>query len=107
MDYASITGDSISDLPKVKTPADPEDKRVVKSIFGNGGDSGKKSIVAQSRGIVIILALFILFSVPQFDKILSKVIPFTQKSPYILVIIKAILFALIYWLISYFYLSKL
>ena len=107
MDYATITGDLISDLPKVKTQADPEDKRVVNSIFGSGNGGGKKSLVVHMRGVVIILALFILFSVPQFDKILLKVLPFTRKSPYILIIIKSILFALIYWLISYFYLSKL
>jgi hypothetical protein len=98
-------GDSINTLPTDKNKPSEVDKNITDTIFGENSTITDK-LVKEGKDMFIFGLLFIIFSLPQLDDIIKKFIPLTEKSIYALIIIKAILLMVSFWLIKHFYLSR-
>ena len=64
------------------------------------------TVVDEAKDSLIIGLLFIIFSLPFVDGLIKRVLPMTEKSSYILVVVKAVAVMALYWLIKHFYLSR-
>ena len=101
----NIEGDSISNLPVDQNPPSPNETQIIDTLFKKHKstmevimDEGKDSFLA---GILVIL-----FSLPQIDNFIQKFIPVTEKSIYILLLIKGLIAMFAFWLIKHFYLCR-
>ena len=99
------SGDPISQLPVDQSQPSNNELQIVNSLFTKH-KSTMDTLVEEAKDSVLIGSLFIAFSLPLIDGLLKKILPVTQKSPYILVAIKAITVMALYWLIKHFYLSR-
>jgi len=96
--------DVISQLPDDKTQPSHNEIQIVNTLFKKHGGY-KKSFISESKDLLIIGILFILFSLPQTDVLLKKFLPQTE-SIYILLSVKAAALAISYWVIKHFCLAK-
>jgi len=107
--HATVTFDNNSDiidsLPTDQNNPTHSEIQIVDQLFKQKHSTVQK-ILQGTKDVLIIGFIFILFSVPQFDELLKKIVPSTQTSPYILVIVKAILFSFMYFLVKNLYLVK-
>jgi hypothetical protein len=102
----SYSGD-IENLPLDKTYIPTQNERaIVDSLFGVQNKSVLNKIVNELKDLVLIAILFILFSLKNVDEFIQKVIPASQNSLYILLLIKTIAFVTIFWIFKNFYLSQ-
>jgi hypothetical protein len=99
--------DDIENLPLDKTYIPTQNERaIVDSLFGVQNKSVLNKIVNELKDLVLIAILFILFSLKNVDEFIQKVIPASQNSLYILLLIKTIAFVTIFWIFKNFYLSQ-
>ena len=98
-------GDSIARLPVDQSQPSNNELYIVNSLFTKH-KSTMDALVAESKDSLIIGLLFIIFSLPTLDSLIKRILPIAEKSPYILVAIKAIAVMALYWLIKHFYLSR-
>ena len=101
-----IAGDTISALPVNKNPPTQDEIHIVNNLFTEPNQSIFKKIMGDMKDTVLIVLLFSIFSSPQIDEIIHRIIPVTSNSIYILLLLKAIMMASIWWIIRYFYLSR-
>ena len=99
------TGDYIDQLPSdVSVPSHNEIK-IIDQLFQQ-----KKSmldrILHQTKDIIILAGLFILFSLPFVDNLIKQVVTVTTKSQYILIGVKSLIFVIIYFIIKNLYLVR-
>ena len=97
-------GDNIDSLPTDQTVPSHNEIQMVETIFKKKLTTMQK-ILSGVKEFVLLLVLFIVFSLPQLDSILRKLISMTE-SPYILILIKGILFVIVYFLIKNLYLAR-
>ena len=101
----NYTGDSIQDLPIDDSKPSHEEVHIVDNMFEE--QKGKFFyIFTELKESIIVAALFILFSLPPIDKLFQTIIPITGKSNYILIILKALIIGILFWIIKYFFLSR-
>ena len=100
-----MSADAIDTLPTDKTPPTHEEAVVANVLFKEQLTTTQK-ILAGTKDVLIISALYILFSVPQVDELIKKFFPTTVNSPYQLLLGKAVLFGFVYFLIKNFYLVR-
>ena len=100
-----VMGDNINTLPTDKNNPSEVDQNIANTIFGENLSITQK-LVKEGKDMFIIGLLFVVFSLPQLDDIIKKFIPITVNSIYMLILIKAILLMVIFWLIKHFYLSR-
>ena len=98
-------GDDISTLPTDKNNPSEVDKNITDTIFGENLSITQK-LVKEGKDMIILGVLFVILSLPQLDDIIKKFVPITANSVYMLILIKAILIMVIFWLIKHFYLSR-
>ena len=98
-------GDPISSLPIDKNPPKPSEIQIIDTLFKKHKGS-MISIATELKEPIIIAILFITFSLPSLNQIIKNFVPLVENSPFILLIVKAIGLAFIFWLIKHFYLSK-
>lgn len=99
--------DDIENLPLDKTYIPTQNERaIVDSLFGVQDKSVLNKIVNELKDLVLIAILFILFSLKNVDEFIQKVIPVSQNSVYILLLIKTIAFVSVFWIFKNFYLSQ-
>ena len=102
---ASSTGDPITQLPVDQNPPSNTEVQIIDTLFRKHR-STMDVIAEESKDAVIVAALVIAFSLPQVNNIITTILPVTSTSPYILVLIKGVIAAALYWLIKHFYLSR-
>jgi hypothetical protein len=106
--YQNIkVADPITTLPTDKHEPTPSELHVINTLFND--DTNKKSMNAifiEAKESLIVGILFIILSIPQVDTIINKLLPITEKSSYILLLIKVLLIMLLFWLVKHFYLAK-
>ena len=100
-----VMGDIINTLPTDKNNPNEVEQNIANTIFGEKLSITEK-LVKEGKDMFIIGFLFVVFSLPPLDNIIKKFIPITVNSIYILILIKAILLMIIFWLIKHFYLSR-
>lgn len=98
-------GDPIDQLPADTSVPSHNEIRIVDQLFQQ-----KKSvfdrILSQTKDIIVLGGLFILFSLPFMDNLIKKFITATETSPYILIGVKTLLFAISYFIIKNLYLAR-
>ena len=99
------TGDSIAQLPVDSSIPTNNELRIVNTLFKNHKNE-MNSIFEESKESLLVSILFIIFSLPQINNIIYKIVPPSKNSIYILLITKALLLGTIFWLIKHFYLSR-
>ena len=98
-------GDVIEQLPADMSVPSHNEIRIVDQLFQQ-----KKGIfdriLGQTKDIVILGGLFIVFSLPFIDNLIKKSVTAAGTSPYILIGIKALLFVFSYFIIKNLYLAR-
>jgi hypothetical protein len=97
-------GDPIASLPTDESPPSEDDLRLVNTLFKKNSTFLDKMAI-ECKDLFIIGVLFIVFSLPFTDRLVSK-IPIAAKSPYILLGIKTLLVMILFWIIKHFHLSR-
>lgn len=91
-------GDSIHTLPVDNNPVTENDKKILSTFFTTPGASGK--VIGEFKEGLIGGFLFVILSLPQIDELMAKFI--NQKSPYIMILIKAVVFVVAFYLVKNF-----
>ena len=97
-------GDNIDTLPTDQSVPSHSEIQMVETYFKKKLTTVQK-ILSGAKEFVFLLILFIVFSLPQVDSILRKIIS-AAESPYILVAIKGVLFVVVYFIIKNLYLVR-
>ena len=100
-----IMGDLIDQLPADNSVPSHNEIRIVDQLFQKKKGVFDK-ILANTKDILLMGGLYILFSLPQTDEMIKKIITPTQSSQFILVGVKAVLFMLLYFVIKNMYLVR-
>ena len=98
-------GDMIEQLPADTSVPSHNEIRIVDQLFQQ-----KKSIfdkiLHNTKDMIILGGLFVIFSLPFIDNLIQKFLTVTSTSPYILVGVKTLLFVFSYFLIKNLYLAR-
>ena len=97
--------DYISHLPVDTNPPSDREQVIVDTLFTQH-KSTMNSLYNESKDSIVVGILFILFSLPQVNDIIYKIVPSAQTSLYVTVAIKALSMMILYWVIRHFYLSR-
>ena len=101
----SPVGDPIAQLPIDQNQPSNTELQIIDTLFTK--HRGTMDVIAEeSKDAFIVTILVIVFSLSQVDAFVMKFLPITDKSPYILVLVKGIVAAALYWLVKHFYLSR-
>jgi hypothetical protein len=100
----TASGDSIDTLPTDQTVPSHNEIQMVENLFKQKQSTVQK-LLSGAKEFVLLLLLFIVFSLPQLDSILRKIISMAE-SPYMLIAIKGVLFVVVYFLIKNLYLVR-
>lgn len=104
-DNSGFTGDSIFELPIDQSLATRDEMQIIDTLFTKNASTLNK-LAVEAKDPIIIGILFVILSLPMVDDLITKFVPITTKSPYILVCVKAVAIMVFYWLIKHFYLSR-
>ena len=99
------TGDPIAQLPVDQSQPTSNELQIVNTLFTTH-KSTMSTIMEEAKDSMLIGFLFVVFSLPVIDNLIKRILPMSEKSPYILVVIKALAMMALYWLIKHFYLSR-
>jgi hypothetical protein len=104
MNSQVTNGDIIENLPTDATMPSGDELQIINSIFRENKIS-KGKLFDEAKESVIIIILFTVLSIEPVDNLLKKFIS-AAKSPYILILIKAVIFAVVFYAIKNMYLVK-
>ena len=96
--------DVLSTLPTDKIPPTQSELQILNTLFNHKKEIN--NILSEAKEAIIVGIIFLLFSVPQLDSLIQKFIPITEKSTYILLLIKILFVIVLFWVIKHFYLIK-
>lgn len=97
--------DNIDSLPTDKNPPSKGEIDIMESLFKKTHGTVEK-LFDGTKDIMLIGLLFIIFSIPQLDGFVHKIVPSTANSPYILLFVKTLFFMFVYFLIKNLYLVR-
>ena len=97
--------DNISELPVDKKEPNQNEIHMVNVLFKDH-KRDLISVLVEAKESIIVGTLFGIFSLPQFDMILNKILSFTQNSIYVLIFTKIIIIIILFWVIKHFYLTR-
>lgn len=98
-------GDLIDQLPSDMSIPSHNEIRIVDQLFQQQKSIFDK-ILYQTKDLIILGGLFIIFSLPFIDNLITKFITAAGTSQYILLGIKALLFVISYFIINNIYLTR-
>ncbi len=98
-------GDVIASLPIDASMPSHEELQIINSIFREN-KATKGRLFNEAKEGVILIMLFIILSIEPVDKLLKKIIPIASSSPYVLILIKGIILAVVFYAIKNLYLVK-
>jgi hypothetical protein len=97
--------DYLDNLPTESITPSKLEQELSDKVFGKQLSLPKK-FIKESKDMLILGLLFILFSLPQVDSLIKKFIPITNNLVYILIFVKAVFLMILYWILKHFYLSR-
>lgn len=100
-----IPGDVLTNLPTDQTVPSHNEIQILDTLFKQK-QGNIKHILHHSKDVLIVGILFLAVSLPQVDKLLIKFIPSTEKSPYILLLVKSIMMMVLYFVAKNWYLGR-
>ena len=98
-------GDAINELPTDDGPVSEDDLKLADTLFGKKNTKFLDKLAGEFKDLFLAGILFIVLSIPMTDNLITK-IPIAAKSHIILLIIKALLFILLFWVIKNLNLAK-
>ena len=98
-------GDSIDSLPVDQTILSHNEEQIANMIFKQQKSNFDK-LLSGSKDVFMLGILFMIFSLKQVDGVIHKFIPCTRNSEYIFLLVKTILFTVIFFLIKNLYLAR-
>lgn len=101
----NVPGDVIDSLPTDGTVPNHNEIQILDALFLQN-QSKVNRILTESKDVLILALLFILFSLPQIDPLIHKLVPYSAKSPYVLLGVKTVLFSICYFIIKNWYLVR-
>lgn len=96
---SQIKGDLIGDLPSDQTVLSHNEIRIVDTLFKQQQGVIEK-ILTNSKDVLLVGSLFMVFSLKPVDEFILKMIPFARNSEYSLLIVKTILIMVIFFLLK-------
>lgn len=105
MNFQNIQGDIIQDLPTDSSVPSHNEVQVINQLFKEN-QSKLEEFFTKSKDLVILGILYVLFSLDYTDELIKKFILPSNNSSFILIGIKTLLFIVLYFFISNFYLAK-
>ena len=98
-------GDPIAQLPVDQTPPNPTEVQIIDTLFKKHRRT-MDIVFDEVKDTLIVAFLVILFCLPRVDTMIKNFLPVTDRSPYILVILKGLVAAVLFWLVKHSYLSR-
>jgi len=105
MDDSYNNFDLIEDLPTNAQKPSEADNAMINMLF-NDKSEASKNVRNEISDLMIMLILFIIFSIPAIDTFICNNVSIVNKSKYMLILIKGILFVLSFWVIKNFWLTR-
>ena len=102
---SEIAGDIIKNLPTDQSVPSHNELQIIDMLFKQKQGT-IQYILSQMKDVIIVGLLFIIFSLPHCDGLISKFIPSLQSSQYMLLLGKALLFMLCYFVLKNWYLAR-
>lgn len=96
----SLYSDNLETLPSDLVEPLEYEKTIINNLFGSVNKN--KELKDELKRLILMFVLFIVFSFPIFTTILEKILPISNKSVYIAIILKGILFVGSFWIINNF-----
>jgi len=100
----NLEGDRIDALPTDQTAPTHNEVKMVETLFKEKHSHVQK-LLSGAKEFVVLFILFVLFCLPQVDSIIKKFISMAE-SPYILAVIKGVIFVVVYFVIKNLYLVR-
>lgn len=101
----SKMADPIVQLPTDNTQPNQEELTIVNSLFKKHSNT-IETVANELKDSIIAGILFIVLSLPQVDELIKSLLTFTNNSPIILTIVKALIFIVLFYFIKNYALSK-
>jgi hypothetical protein len=98
--------DFLNNLPTNQTIPSQQELNVVNKLFSIHSEN-TKNIFLEFKNDLFIGLLFFILSLPTIDNLLTKYFTVTQKyPPYVLILVKSLIFVLLSWLSKNLWLAK-
>ena len=101
----SKMADPIIQLPTDNIQPNQEELTIVNSLFKKHSNI-IETVANEMKDSIIAGILFIVLSLPQVDEFIKSLLTFTNNSPIILTIVKALIFIVLFYFIKNYALSK-
>lgn len=98
------SGDPLTNLPTDKNVPSHQEVKILETFFQEKNTVEK--VLVNSKDVLVIGLFFLLFSLPPADELIKKWLPVTQKSEYLLLGLKTVVFMLAYFIIKNVYLVR-
>lgn len=105
METIDQNADIIMNLPTNQSQPSHNELKIVETLF-NSNNGKSKNFMTEVKDLLVLGILFIAFSLPFLDPFIKKFVPMADTSPYILMVAKALIFVIAYWLVKNFWLSR-
>jgi hypothetical protein len=97
--------DRIDTLQTDQTAPSHAEIQIVNSLFKEKIGTVKR-IMNGTKDVLIMGVIYVLMMLPQIDSLIKKVLPVSATSVYILILVKAIIFMLMYFIVKNIYLVR-
>lgn len=97
--------DLISSLPVDSNPITPSEQQIVGMLFKEQ-ETAMNQLFSMSQEVLLLSVLYIAFSTEHIDSLIKKITPSTEKSPFILIGTKTLLFVSLFYVLSNLHLVK-
>lgn len=94
--------DIIEDLPSNKLQPSHGELQIMDKLFYQ---KPNYNLISEVKTLSILAILFMIMSLDIVKNIINKFIPISNNSIYITLLIQALIFVIVYWLINNFWLS--
>lgn len=96
--------DSIDTLPTDQNMPSHSEIQIVDTIFKQNGTVQK--FLSGTKDVLVLGFIFLIFCLPQFDDLVKRLVPSTEKSPYIFMGFKTLIFMFVYFIVKNIYLVR-
>lgn len=103
--FDETPGDIISNLPTDKTPPTHGEIQLVDTLFRQKQNT-IQHIFSGTKDVLIVGLLYVILSLPQLDPLIHKFIPVSSTSPYMLLLIKTLIFMITFFVLKNVYLVR-
>ena len=100
-----INYDVIVELPSDENPVSDNETKIVNMLFKENAKNAKsKCKLGDFIDVLVVAGLFAIISLPHFDIFLRSIIVFNDENRaiYIILLLKTLLFAFLFWIIKYY-----